>query len=256
MQYKYPWIEFLFGKVTLAIATVLLAIACTVMLWPLMIGSAIFWIFHTIVNTAHDKNIVSRLGRNHDRVQRRVTKLISDLGLLSKFEIWMIDIYLPIKRWALSSELFFVKRSMVLSRQLSVSLNDTFPRPQPEYSSGPFVECFEAARQHGTAKQLLWINQSLLERYQANTPIMLHSSTEFDPRDVSRDVYGVLCVSPLVDELSKNCLGILAIHVKPEPIDMVQSLGVLVEEDSDAGRRNAARRLIYSACSDIYGLLI
>lgn len=251
MQYKYPWIEFLFGKVTLAIATVLLAIACTVMIWPLMIGSAVFWIFHTIVNTAHDKNIVSRLGRNHDRVQRRVTQLISDLGLLSKFEIWMVDIYLPIKRWTLSSELFFVKRNLVLSRQLSVSLNDTFPRPQPEYSSGPFVECFEEARQHGTAKQLLWINQSLYGRYPANTSTVLYSSTEFDPRDV----YGVLCVAPLVDELSKKCLGILAIHVKPERIDIIQSLGVLIEVDSDAARRDASRRLIYSACSDIYGLL-
>ena len=250
MQYKYPWIEFLFSKVTSAIATVLLAIACTVMLWPLIIGIATFLIVHTVVNAARDRNIVRRLGRNHDRVQRRATQLISDLGHLSRFEIWRVDIYLPIRRWTLSSKPFFIKRNLVLSRQLSVSLNDTFPKPQPEYSFGPFVECFEEARRHGTAKQLLWINQLLYGRYQVNmsthTPIMLYPSTEFDPTDV----YGVLCVSPLVDELSKNCLGILAIHVKPELIDIVQSLGVLVEADSDA-----ARRLIYSACHDVYGLL-
>lgn len=238
MRYRYPWIEFLFGKVTLAIATVLLAIACTVMLWPLIIGSAAFLIVHTIVNTAHDKNIVRRLGKNYDRVQRRVTQLLSDLGQLSRFDIWMIDIYLPVWRWSFSQKPLFLNRNRVLSRQLSVSLIDSLHQPPlVDSSSGPYLQSFEETR------PLFWFDKEQHEDHPAEASLAFYGMEKPD----LRNTYGVLSVFPLVDQLNKNCTGILAIHVKPEQDTTLTALGVLQTEQG--------RYRISNACVELNGLL-
>lgn len=238
MRHRYPWIEFLFGKVTLAIATVLLAIGCTVMLWPLITGSAAFLIVHTIVNAAHDKNIVRRLGKNHDRVQRRVTQLLSDLGHLSRFDIWMIDIYLPVWRWSLGRKPLFLKRNRVLSRQLSVSLIDSLHQPPlVDSSSGPYLQSFEKT------KPLLWFDKEQHGDHPVEASLVFYGTKNPD----LGNTYGVLSVFPLVDQLNKNCTGILAIHVRPERNTTLTALGVLQTEQG--------RYRINNACVELNGLL-
>ena len=242
MLYRYPWVELIFGRVTLAIATVVLAIACTVMSWVFIVGSAIFLIVHTVINSARDQNIVRRLGINYDRVQRSATQLISDLGHLSRFDIWMVDIYLPARRWSLSGKPFFINRSRILSRQLSVSLIDSLHQPPSVGpSSGPYLQSFERA------EPLLWFDRDRHRDHPVEASLAFYETAKSDLAKNLAKTYGMLGVFPLVDQLNKNCIGVLAVHVKPELDIALMALGVLQTEQG--------RYRINNACVELNGLL-
>lgn len=116
------WMDILWGPVTVSIATVVLAVASVVggedRPWAWVIGSAAFIIVHTIVSSIREQSIVRRLGRDYDRVQRRAVQVVADLGQLAadQFDLWMVDLYLPTRRYRLSKTRPFLIRERELSR--------------------------------------------------------------------------------------------------------------------------------------------
>lgn len=238
------WGDVVWGKVALAIATAVLAVASAVggdkRPWGWILGSAAFLIVHTAVNAARDQSIVRRLGRDYDRVQLRAVQVVADLGQLAadRFDLWMIDLYLPEWRWSIGRKRPFLHRERELRRQLSVSLVDA--RPQPpivDLTVGPHGECFTSER------PLMWFDDTQHDPSPDNT------WPRYDPArnaDLAT-VYGVLSLSPLTDQLGRTCIGVLAVHVEPERDTAVRALGAL---QSPEGRRR-----IHNACIDLNGLL-
>ena len=244
---RHPWVDLVFGRVSLALATAVLAIASAVggdkRPWFWIIGSVTFIIVHTAVNAARDRSIVRRLGRDYDRVQRRAVQVVSDMGQLAadRFDLWMIDLYLPSWRRSFVSHWPFIERERVLSRQLSVSLIDARPQPPSvDLSTGPHGKCFKEAQ------PLLWFDQEV----HGPSPGTHNAWGTFDEGTNAKlaRVYGVLSVSPLVDQLGKHCVGVLAIHVEPERDMALKALGAL---QSPKGRLR-----INNACVDLNGLLL
>lgn len=245
MPGKAPWFDLVFGKVTLAIATMVLAVAGLVggraRPWPLIICMAGFIILHTAVNAARDRNIVRRLGREYDRVQRRAVQVVSDLGQIAgnQFGLWMVDLYLCESNWSLSLRRPFILRQRVLSRQLSVSLIDArHSPPSTDLQSGVHGMCFRES------KPLLWVNEAVYGTIPGNAWNDMEPPTN---EDLSKS-YGVLNVSPLVDQLGKGCVGVLAIHVEPEGKVIHKALGTL--------RTPEGRLRINNACVELQGLLV
>lgn len=238
------WSDLLWGPVTLAAATTILAIASAVggnhRPWPWIIGSAGFIVLHTAVNSARDRSIVRRLGRDYDRVQRRAVQVVSDLGELAaaKYDLWMVDLYVPAARWSLTRTRPFLHRSTELHRELSVSLMDTRSQPPVvDIANGPHGECYSKGQpiiwfdpdEHGATSDNRW------DHYDDDENANLAA------------VYGVLSVTPVMDQLGKNCNGVLAVHVQPEREAAVQALGLL--------RSQEGRRRLNNACVELNGLL-
>ncbi|MHB8288698.1 MAG: hypothetical protein ACYDEY_05595 [Acidimicrobiales bacterium] len=237
--------EIVWGKVSLALATVLLAVAGAIggnrqpWIWVL-IAAAVFIIVHTAARAARDNDIVRRLGRDYDRVQRRAVQIVSDLGQLAadRFDLWMIDLYLPHRRWRVSLSWPFLAVSDELLRQLSVSLIDARPqKPVLDPRTGPHGECFSQSQ------PLIWFDEGEHGHQPDNAWCRYDTTTN---AELAR-VYGVLNVSPLVDQLGDNCIGVLAIHVAPERDAVVRALGALCSHEG--------RRRIHNACVDLNGLL-
>ncbi len=203
-----------------------------------VVVSSFFLLIHAAVSSFRDKGIVRSLGQNYDQVQQRTLRIISELGELSTYDLWMIDIYLPIRKYRIVKTLPFIERKRWLSRQLSVSLIDALRQPPcVEPSSGPYGECFEEA------KPLLWFDQDLHGPYPENAQITFYSNANFD----LPSTYGLVCVFPLVDHLNKNCSGVLVIHVKPE-LEVVFKTLVVLKSQQGCHRIN-------NACIDIHRLL-
>jgi hypothetical protein len=243
MPGRHPWGDLVFGKVTLALATVVLAVASATSgsgRWVWIVGSAAFILLNTAVNAARDRSIVRRLGRDYDRVQRRAVQVVADLGQLAadRFDLWMIDLYLPRWKWSYVWRFPFLEREQELSRQLSVSLVDARPQPPSvPISSGPHGTCFQQA------KPLLWFLDRVQDLSSFNASDLFDDTTN----DELAKVYGALSVSPLVDQLGNNCVGVLAVHVKPERDLALKALGALQSADG--------RRRINNACVELNGLL-
>lgn len=84
----------------------------------------------------------------------------------------------------------------------------------------------------------------------ARTPIT--GSRNADPDAASSNarlaaVYGALSVAPLVDQLGKKCVGVLVVHVAPEPDRALRALGALTTPEG--------RRRLNNACVEMNGLL-
>lgn len=238
------WGDVVWGNVTLAIATVVLAIASGVggakRPWPWIVGSAAFILIHTAASAARDRSIVRRLGRDYDRVQRRAVQIVADLGQLAadRHDLWMVDIYLPEWRWSIGFRRPVVTRALALSRQLSVAIVDARPQPPSvDPAIGPHGECFS------TQRPLVWLDEAIY----GQTPDNVWSTYDAASNSELSAAYGVLAVAPLVDQLGKNCCGVLAVHVKPERETVVRALGAM---QSDEGRRR-----MHNACIDLNGLL-
>lgn len=238
------WSDLVWGPVTVSIAAAVLAIASAVggddRPWPWIIGSAGFIVVHTAVNAARDQSIVRRLGRDYDRVQRRAVQVVSDLGELAaaKYDLWMIDLYVPATLWRIKRTWPFFAKRLELRRQLSVSLVDARPQPPVvDISTGPHGECYS------TSEPLIWFDPSEHGHAPGN---------RWDQYDGAANgrlaaVYGVLSITPVVDQLGKNCNGVLAVHVEPEREAAVQAIGVLQSHEG--------RRRLHNACVELNGLL-
>ena len=60
-------------------------------------------------------------------------------------------------------------------------------------------------------------------------------------------VYGALSVAPPVDRLGRKCVGVLVVHVAPEPDRALRALGALTTPEG--------RRRLNNACVEICLLL-
>ena len=93
------WFNLLFSRPILVIATLALTVAEFVGTadrpWNWIIGICIFILIHEIVNWRREKNILNRLKRNYESIQRRVLRLIADLSDLTanEYDLWMVDLY-------------------------------------------------------------------------------------------------------------------------------------------------------------------
>ena len=179
-------------------------------IWIILLPSATFIIAHSVVVAVREVSLFGGLARNYDRAVRHVIGLLYNLGDLTAFDLWMIDVYLPVRRLKVSLSWPFVTIRRRLSRQLSVSLLET--RHQPpllDIDSGPHGMCFS------DEKPLLWFD----ERYLAPPPASIHNmwvSLDLADNAALERTYGMLSLSPLVDGNNMNCVGVLAVHVASE----------------------------------------
>lgn len=251
MPDRQGWYTFLWGPVPVTVATVVLAAAGTIssdepMLF-LVLPSAVFIVLHAVVRANKDKSMIRRLGRHYDHVQRRSVQVVSDLGRLTgnRFDLWMVDLYLPVTHATVAWRWPFLIRQQELSRQISVSLVDTRPQePSLDSQVGPHGRCFTSG------KPLIWFDETDL-RHSDNVlqpPVenLWRSLHPAENEELSK-VFGVLSVSPLVDQLGKNCVGVLAVHVAPERATALHAHGAL--------RSVEGRQRITNACVELNRLL-
>lgn len=251
MLRRSAWSDLLWGPYPLTIATVTFAVLGFLddderPPW-LILAVAAFIIVHGAVAHIRDRSIVRRLGRNYDAVQRRSVQVVSDLGQLTgnQHDLWMTDLYVPrycIRRrgrWPLPI------LEQTLSRELSVSLVEVSSQPQIiGLNSRLHGRCFSSAN------AIVWFDQDDLgtptdetERSVANEWSLL---TEHENAAVASQ-FGVVMVAPLVDHLSRNCLGVLVVHVRPERTKALHARGAILSSEG--------RRRIHNACVDLQGLL-
>lgn len=241
MHLRSPWADIAFGPFTLTLATIVFTVAITLGTWPVTIGSAGFIILHSAANVARDRSIVRRLGRDYDLVQRRAVQVVSDLGQLAadQFDLWMVDLYLCEWDWSPKLRRPFKLPERVLSRQLSVSLiAERHPPPTTDLQSGLHGMCFQEA------KPFLWINEAI----HGESPDNAWATLEDSSNNELTKSYGVLNVSPLIDQLGKRCVGVMAVHVGPERDVVHKALGAL--------RSPQGCHRINNACVELHALLV
>ncbi len=251
MPRRSAWSDLLWGPYPLTIATVTFAVLGFLDddERPLFLITVVagFIIVHGAVAHVRNRSIVRRLGQNYDAVQRRSVQIVSDLGQLtgSQYELWMTDLYLPRyitrrrRRWP------FLVLERRLSRELSVSLVEVSSQPHDvELNSGLHGKCFSSVN------AIVWFDQDDLgtptdetERSVANEWSQL--AEDENARIASQ--FGVVTVAPLVDHLSRNCLGVLVVHVRPERTKALLARGAILSSEG--------RRRIHNACVDLQGLL-
>ena len=251
MQRRSPWKRPFWGPISSTVATVGLAIFGFMERdkrpWPLIILVALFLVVHSLVNAAAGHNVVARLGNRYDDIQRRSVQVVADLGQLAgdHFGSWIVDLYLfksnsrGIARWP------FLERKRELSRQLSVSLLEVSEEPSTvSLDDGVYGKCFN------TTKPLVWLNDAsfggLDDAANLNGSNLWHSLSDNENTEMSSQ-YGVLSVSPIVDQLNRHCLGVLAVHVKAGRDELVRARGAIVSIEG--------RRRVHNACVDLYGML-
>lgn len=238
-------LDVVFGRTTLTIATLSLTIAGVwnpeKRSWLWIFCSAGFILAHTAVSEYRERSIVRALGRDYDRIQRKCVQAVADLGELvgGRFDIWMVDLYLPRKMWRLSPKWPFIKLGRVLSRELSMSLVD--PREQPPSIALddllPHGKCFQSTR------RLLWLRRDSYEQDGENAGS--NFSVELNDK-LSKD-YGALSLNPLVDSVGKHCVGVLAVHVAPDRDSAFKAKSAL--------RSGSGQRKLANICEEINGLL-
>ena len=240
---------FLWGPVPVSVATVVLTIwglrsnDQPIWSWMLIVLCGVFIVVHAAMAAVRDRSIVFRLGRHYDQVQRMCYQVVADLGELTgnQFDLWMVDLYLPARtiqmwRWPF--------RQQVLSRQITASLVDTRPQePSVDSRVGPHGQCFTSG------KRIIWFDENDLRLSGHGRPSVdnLWESLEEAQNAKLAASYGVISVSPLVTQHGRNCVGVLAIHVAPEPDKAIRAHGALSSVEG--------QRRITNACVALNGLL-
>lgn len=251
MPDRRGWYTFLWGPVPVTVATVGLTatgiISSDEPMLFVVLPTGAFIILHAAMRAIKDKSMIRRLGRHYDHVQRRSVQVVSDLGRLTgnQFDLWMVDLYLPVTQASLAWRWPFLVRQQELSRQISVSLVDTRPQePSLDSQVGPYGTCFTSA------KPVIWFDETDLrpsdDVLQPSVENLWRSLNPAENKKLSK-VFGVLSVSPLVDQLGKNCVGVLAVHVAPERDKALHAHGAL--------RSLEGRQRVTNACVDLNRLL-
>ena len=245
MARRAAWHDLLWGPYPLTIATVAFAILGFLDddKRPLLvvIVIAMFIIVHGAVAHARDRSVVRRLGRNYDAVQHRSVQIVSDLGKLTgnKYDLWMIELYLPRYRWR------FPVPERRLSRELSVSLVEVSSQPKElSLNSKLHGKCFSSAN------AIIWFDQADLGEPTDETERSV--TNEWGQLTVDENgriacQFGVVTVAPLVDYLGRDCLGVLVVHVRPERTKALSARGAILSSEG--------RQRIHNACVDLQRLL-
>ena len=233
------WWDLLWSRPTSVAATAGLAVAGLVgnseRPWIWILGFATFMITHEIVNFRRTRNISNRLGRKYEIVQRRMLRLISDLSELTarEFDLWMVDLYLPPSSFTPSARSRVVVK---LTRELSLTLTDARAVPTDiGLDHALFGRCF------GESCSGLWWDIDLKMSSSGNN--LWHTFHEVVNNRL-QETYGVISVNPVVDDLGRDCRGLLVVHTKRDSEIATKALGVLTEP-------KGIRRLA-EACHDIH----
>lgn len=204
--------------------------------WLLAIGCALVIVTLELVRARRQRNTPSQLGRNFEVIHGSVLRLIADLSNLTArdFDLWVIDLYLPVRRFSLSP--FECTRK--LRRSLSIALTDvrTVPREFALNDSliGPsFTDCVPR----------IWWNIQLAPNTDDNDWHKLNNAEN----KWFAEKYGVVGVHPVLNGLGADCRGLLVIHGKVDAETVTKILGVL--QQSEGKRRVAA------ACREIHSQL-
>jgi hypothetical protein len=235
---RNPWLELLASKMTLAAATVVLTLASSVSgedrPWPWIAISATVIVGHAWITARRDRDVTRRLGKDYDRVQRRVLQIVADLGALAgdQYALWMVDLYVVEARFKLQRSWPLVGQRVRLVRALSVSLLDARQQPPVITLERPaHGECFTQST------PVIWFDPSQLPDTVAENPWPRYDSQVNEELSAA---YGVLALQPVVDQLDRNCIGVLAVHVQPSAAATVKALGALRSADGQRRVRDAA----------------
>ena len=233
------WLNLIWSRPVFVGATVALSVAGLMggeeRPWAVILSLCAFLVVHSVVDGVQERSIRGRLGRKYQDIHLRISHLVSDLADLTAggFDLWVVDLYLPRSSWTWSFHRPFYKR---LVRELSVSLADV--------SSAPVTlklgdELFGAS--FTSVRRALWWDDDLGTRTADN---WWHCLDDADNTRL-RQRFGVVCVSPVVDGLGRNCLGLLVVHTNTDVETATKGLGALVQPK---GWRCLAR-----ACQGVHG---
>ena len=239
------WTDLLWGRPTFVIATVCLMLfglrGNPDWQWAWIPVIASFAILHSIVNWLRERSISAGIGRNYEFLQRRVLRLIANLSELtaSKFDLWMVDLYVPRRRIGWSTRPPFVPKKKFV-RELTSALTDDRVLPSEiELNHVFFGACF-ANVQPG-----IWWDDRLVK-----LPIEKDNRWHDMDKKVNEELgalFGVVGVNPIVDGLGKQCRGLLIVHTRPDSEVATIAAGALAQ--SKGGRHLA------EACEDIHSYI-
>ena len=245
------WSRILWNPITATLAAVCLAVLGFLEAddrpWPLIIGLALFLVVHALVNAAIKQNLAAKLGERYADLQRCAVQLIADLSGLGKNQhgLWMVDLYLYHAGLRWTNRRPFLIRGSELSRELSVSLLEVSDEPtEVKLDSTVHGLCFRRARPY------FWFDGAELGACHgdsgSNDRNLWHSQDQQENEKMASR-YGLLSVSPIVNQLGRNCLGVLVVHVKPERHKSFEAHSAITSEE---GRRD-----LHNACVELHGLL-
>ena len=204
--------------------------------WILAIGCALVVVTLEVLRTRRERNTSNRLGRNYEVVLGSVLRLIADLSDLTarEFDLWVVDLYLPIQSFSLSPH----ARTRRLQRSLSISLTDVRTVPR-EFSldHGLVGPCFTERVPR------IWWNIDLAPTADDND---WHKINDADNNQLL-DRYGAVSVNPVSNNLRTDCRGLLVIHVKVDAEAVTKVLGAL--------RQSEGKRRVTAACREIHSQL-
>ena len=229
------------GGPIVVVATVVLALLGVIgnpdrpWVWILAIACALAIALFEVMRWRQETSIETRLQKNYGIILSRILSLISDLSDLTarEFDLWVVDLYLPRRSFAL----FTRRRVCELELSMHVTLTDVRAVPNSIGLSHFFGRCFTDGR---TA---LWWDLKLAPPGDENRWPSLNDT---DNRKMAES-YGVTSVNPVVDNLGRECRGLLVVHAKRDAEVVTKVLGALQQSE---GRRRMTR-----ACLDIHGHL-
>jgi len=203
--------------------------------WILAIACALVVALFEIIASRQEARPESRLGQNYEMVLSRVLNLISDLSDLTarEFDLWVVDLYLP--RPAFAS----FRRNHVSELELSMHVTLTDVRTVPNR----IEPCHFFGRCFADSQPKLWWDIRLEPSSGENSWQTLNGG---DNNEMAES-YGVVSVNPVIDNLGRECRGLLVVHAKRDREIVTKVLGVLQQPE---GRRRVA-----AACLDIHGHL-
>lgn len=178
----------------------------------------------------------NRLGQSYEFVLGRVLSLLADLSGMAgrRFDLWVIDLYLP--RYSYTG--FPPKRSYSLELALHIALTDVRTVPNIiEKGHVMFGRCFTEGR------SAIWWDPTLAPTLKENHWRRLDDN---DNGQI-RTEYGVILTTPVIDNLGKDCRGLLVVHASNDAEIVTKVLGVLTHPE---GKRKVA-----AACVDIHNYL-
>ena len=203
--------------------------------WILAVGCALAVVLFEIMAWRHEVDTEGRLGQNYEIVLSRVLNLISDLSDLTarEFDLWVVDLYLAPRSFTR------IRGDHVneLTLAMHVTLSDVRAVPNRIRLDNFFGACFSRNRPK------LWWDIELAESSDENSWGRLDG---YYNRKMAES-YGVISVNPVVDNLGRECRGLLVVHAKRDAEIVTKVLGALQQPE---GRRRMA-----AACLDIHGHL-
>ena len=204
--------------------------------WVWIVASVLFLaiVLLEVLSYRWERIKSNRLGPSHEFVLGRVIRLIADLSNLTAraFDLWVIDLYLPEATW-------LPKRTVCnLSLSLHIALTDVRAVPSEiKLDHAIFGRCFSERRSE------LWWDVELAPTSDEN----LWEQLNDNENDSIRKQYGIMSVNPLIDNVRKDCRGLLVVHAIHDDVVVRKVKGALTAPEG--------KRRIAAACLDIHNHL-